>query len=225
MKLLAFDIDGTLSEHGRPIPGSVSQRLRDLEEQGIPLAFVSGKPTFYLAGLVRGMGLDHPILIGENGCVIFDSKTLQEFHLAKRLAEFEQIEQQVISQFQDEIWLQPNRVAFTVFPSKSKDVPVVAKFIRDRLGPLEEKVLIYEHVDAVDVLPIGVDKGAALRKIKKDLHIEQKDIIAFGDSANDLPMFKESGTVFIIGNKLEFDGARKFNQIEEALDFLEGSLK
>jgi Cof subfamily protein (haloacid dehalogenase superfamily) len=51
----------------------------------------------------------------------------------------------------------------------------------------------------------GVDKGSALRHLAKQLQIEKENIIAFGDSDNDLEMLLEAGQPFAMkkGKSLE----------------------
>jgi HAD superfamily hydrolase (TIGR01484 family) len=218
MKLMAFDVDGTLSEHGTAIHPDVAAKLKYFETQGIRIALVSGKPAYYLAGLARGMGLSQAKLIGENGCVIFDSGTLDEIHMANRHPVVDELEKKAQAYFKGSVWFQPNRIALTIFPKDKKKVPVIAEYVREQIESLKKNVMMYEHVDAVDIVPVGVDKGTAMRKLMKELQLEKEDIIAFGDSENDLPMFEEAGTVIMIGKKLEFKNAFSFNTIEEALD-------
>lgn len=218
MKLMTFDVDGTLSEHGTAIPHAVAEKLRSFEKQGIHISIVSGKPAYYLAGLARGMGLEKAKLIGENGCVIFNSATLEETHLVKRLKAVDEIQEKVLEHFKDSVWLQPNRIALTVFPKKRTEVPVIAAFIREMMTPIKEEVIMYEHVDAIDIIPVGVDKGVAIKKLTEELHIERENILAFGDSTNDLPMFKAAGKVIIIGKRIEFQNGNIFTNIEEAMN-------
>jgi HAD superfamily hydrolase (TIGR01484 family) len=217
-KLITFDIDGTLSEPGTAIPPFVAEKLREFENKGIHISLVSGKPAYYLAGLARGMGLSKAKLIGENGCVIFNSATLEETHLAERLPAVEEIQANVLEQFKDQVWIQPNRVALTIFPKRREDVPQLAAIMREMSAPIQKDVIMYEHVDAIDIVPVGVDKGLAIKKLTSELNIQKEDILAFGDSTNDLPMFQIAGKVIIIGGKIEFKNAALFNSIYEAFN-------
>ena len=69
-KLLVFDLDGTLAPVGKPMADDTLGLLRSLEKAGYRIAVCSGKPTYYLCGLLRQAGLDAPVLIGENGAVL-----------------------------------------------------------------------------------------------------------------------------------------------------------
>ena len=68
--IYVFDLDGTLCPIGKPVSEKTVAGLRELEERGHRVALCSGKPTYYLCGMARQLGLSHPILIGENGGVI-----------------------------------------------------------------------------------------------------------------------------------------------------------
>lgn len=216
MKLMVFDVDGTLSEHGTAIPEEVAEQLRRYEQSGLMIGICSGKPAYYLAGLARGMGLKKAQIIGENGGVIFNAATLEESYIVNRLPVLDEIEKKAVADFKDKIWIQPNRIALTIFPKNQQEVPHLAEYIREMLTPIEKEVVMYVHVDAIDIVPVGVDKGAALKKLAKELQIEKENILAFGDSANDLPMFRESGKVVMIGQRIEYPNAVSFESIQEA---------
>lgn len=218
MKAILFDVDGTLSGHGEAILANVSEQLRSLEKKGIQLFIVSGKPAHYLAGLVRGMGLEKAKLIGENGCVIFDSSTLEETHMAKRLPAIKELEESILIQFKDKVWIQPNRVALAVFPLNQEDMSTIVKFMRESISSIENDVIMYEHVDAIDIIPEGVDKGITIKKLMKELQISKEQILAIGDSTNDLSMFEEASQVMIIGGKISFKNALNYSTIDDAFN-------
>ena len=68
-KLIVFDLDGTLAPIGKGMTGEDIIKLRGLEALGYRIAICSGKPTFYLCGFMRQIGLQEPILVGENGAI------------------------------------------------------------------------------------------------------------------------------------------------------------
>lgn len=54
--------------------------------------------------------------------------------------------------------------------------------------------------DNFEVMPIGVDKGAALQALALRLGITRGEVMAFGDQANDLPMLTWAGIGVAMGN-------------------------
>ena len=67
IKLVAFDVDGTLADLNEPILRENVLLLRKIFDKGIRIMILSGKPTSYLAGLTRMIGRKDIIISGENG--------------------------------------------------------------------------------------------------------------------------------------------------------------
>lgn len=51
-----------------------------------------------------------------------------------------------------------------------------------------------------EVMPAGVDKGTALQSLASRLHVTREEILAFGDSDNDLPMLRWAGHSYAMAN-------------------------
>ncbi len=60
------------------------------------------------------------------------------------------------------------------------------------------------HSEAVvEIVPKGFHKGTGILEVCKILNVDVKDTIAFGDSANDIPMFDTAGTSVVMGRSSE----------------------
>jgi len=59
--------------------------------------------------------------------------------------------------------------------------------------------------DLLEILPHGVDKGAALAYLADYLGVKQCHVIACGDSGNDLPMIKWAGIGVVVANSPDLD--------------------
>lgn len=55
----------------------------------------------------------------------------------------------------------------------------------------------------LEILPAGVSKGAALKKVSKITGVPLSDIAAFGDSNNDIEMLRAAGLGVAVGNALD----------------------
>ena len=220
-ELIIFDVDGVIAEVGKPVERTTAELLVNLEKKGLRIAFASGKNISYLLGLARGIGLSKPLVIGENGCVIFDSITLREIKLAKRTRELDILEKEIIKVFNDQIWLQPNQVQLTIFPKDLEKINEIKNFLIDFISKNNISDLdTYIHVDAIDILPKGVNKGSAVQKIMELYNISREAIIAVGDSESDIPMLLKAGLPICIGEKIRLEGCKRFNNIREALNYL-----
>jgi HAD superfamily hydrolase (TIGR01484 family) len=223
IKLVALDVDGTIAEPSEPVKKEIAEKLQNLEDRGVRIVLASGKNLSYLSGLARGMGIKNPLVIAENGCVIFDPVKLKEIRLVERPMEISTIESEVVSRFKDSIWLQPTKVELAILPKVKKALPELTSSVREIIKPFNKKVVMLEHEDAIDVLPAGIDKGKALAKISKLYGVRRENVVVVGNSSNDIPMFREAMSFLIVGNKISHcEGAKRFPTIKEALDFVEG---
>ena len=222
IKLVALDVDGTIAEPSEPVKKEIAEKLRNLEGRGVRIVLASGKNSSYLSGLARGMGIKNPLLIAENGCVIFDPVKIEEIRLVERPIEISIIESEVVSRFKDSIWLLPTQVDLAILPKVKKTLPELISYVKESVKPFNEKVVVLEHEDAVDVLPTGIDKGKALAKISRLYGVRKENVVVVGNFSNDIPMFSEAMFFLIVGNQIgHCEGAKRFKTIKEALKFVE----
>lgn len=224
IKLVVFDLDGTLAESGKGIVASDIEKLKKIEEMGIRIAICSGKPVSYLCGFMRQVGLDAPILLGENGAVFQvgvelppkEQHILPYSNLAKE--SLIMIKQEIDSKIPD-IWYQPNMVGVTPFPKNEVEFDIIENLLIEKKHTLQD-VKVYRHVDCFDIVPDGVDKKAGVHFLTQHMGLTPEEIIAVGDGINDYPMFEYAGMAFGIHVKDEKLVDRNFDGITETLDFL-----
>ncbi len=73
---------------------------------------------------------------------------------------------------------------------------------------LARKLVVKENLDvsltdsqyAIHINSRGIDKGVGFKEIMKRLSISSDDVIAIGDSATDIPLFKIAKTSIALGN-------------------------
>ena len=195
---IIFDLDGTLAKTGKAAEEKTVHLLHRLREKGGRIALSSGKPTFYLCGLARQLGLEDAILIGENGGVIQEGVNLPPLYYKEAdLPEFTKEALRVLrakleKAFPDRIWYQPNRTALTPFPAYQEDFPPIKKMIEEFITP-EMNLAVYEHPDCFDIEYNGLSKGEGLRSLSKITGVPTSEMIAVGDWTNDYPMFDLAG--------------------------------
>ena len=76
---------------------------------------------------------------------------------------------------------------------------------------LARKVILENNIDvelsdsqyAYHINSSGIDKGTGFAKIMNKLSLSRDDIIAIGDSATDVPLFKVAKTSIALGNASE----------------------
>jgi hydroxymethylpyrimidine pyrophosphatase-like HAD family hydrolase len=87
---------------------------------------------------------------------------------------------------------------------------------------LNKNFNIYEHTDSIEVVPLNVNKGIALRKLRTIEKLKKSEIIAVGDAKNDVPMFKEVS--ISVGVNLT-DAKYNFSNIKKAMEFIQEIIK
>lgn len=229
VRLIVFDLDGTLAALGRGIEPENLGMLRALEDAGVRIAICSGKPTYYLCGFMRQAGLKAPVLVGENGAVIqfgVDLPPKDYFvapysEAAKRSIRLlrEKIEEAVPG-----MWYQPNEVGLTPFPRNDSEFAAVQGVIdtlKDEIGD----VIVYRHCDSFDITPEGITKKSGLARLGALLGIAPEETIAVGDGVNDYPMFEYAGHAVGVSVKDESRVDVNFAGIGEALAYLLGRIE
>ncbi len=84
IKAIILDIDGVIvgNQEGINFPHpskKVSAILRKIHDSGIPVSFLTGKPTFAAAGNIKAVGIDNPH-IADGGATVFNPIQNQIIH-------------------------------------------------------------------------------------------------------------------------------------------------
>ncbi len=193
-KTFAVDIDGTITENGGGrIHLDALDALRRLTNMGHDVIFVTGRSSIE-GFLLSVFGGTTKIAVGENGgCLTFDSN---EHVLLGNIDECKNA-LQVIQNNVENVKEKP------VFP-RMTEVVLERTFDLD----LARKILSENNLDvelsdsqyAYHINSPGIDKGRGFSEIMKKLSILRDDVIAIGDSATDIPLFKVAKTSIALGN-------------------------
>ena len=196
-KTFAVDIDGTITENGGGrINLDALEALRRLTNMGHNVIFVTGRSSVE-GFLLSVFGGTTNIAVGENGgCIALDS---DEHILLGNIEECESAFE-IIKNSIDDV------VEKHVFP-RMTEVVLERTFDLDLAKQiLSEKninVKLSDSQYAYHINSPGIDKGTGFSEIMKRLSILRDDVIAIGDSATDIPLFKVAKTSIALGNASE----------------------
>lgn len=186
IKFFAVDIDGTITLNGHgALNLDALAKLRYLVKLGYKVVFVTGRSS-QEAYILSVFGGTTQIAIGENGGVITTSpvehtllankdKCLRGFNL-------------LVKNIKD-VTPKP------VFPRMTEIVLERAFDIKEGNKILEENNMDLTLVDsnyAFHINEVKINKGFGLEYIMKKFNIDCDQVVAIGDSATDIPMFKRS---------------------------------
>ena len=228
-RYLVFDLDGTLAPIFRGSSEATARALRRFEREGRTIVLCSGKPTFYLNGYARQLGLRRPVLIGETGAEIVYGIALppEKYFLlpcahAKRRA-LKELSDRIEDAFGSRVWLQPNRVEVTPFfrdDRCSADLDALLLTLPHLLDGID----VYRAKFCYDFLPSEISKKAALAFFAQAEGASPRDFVTVGDGVNDLPMCSFGDCSIGVGPALRDHVSVPVNSIGEAIAYIRKNL-
>lgn len=224
LKLAIFDLDETLAVTGQAMLQENVELLKKLEDSGVRIAVCSGKPTYYLCGFLRQIGLKQPVLLGENGAtaqfgIDLPPKQFYTLPYSEKAKESLLYVKAELTKLVPGIWYQPNEVGVTPFPRNEEEFEVIANFLKENESQICD-VEIYRQMDCFDVVPKGISKKAGIQRLGEILGINPQEMAAVGDGINDYPMFEYAGLSIGVNVKERARVHRNFESLREVLKFL-----
>ena len=199
MKLIFCDMDGSLLNHYQKISPYTLEILIKLQEKGIGIILSSGRHINSLKKYGDMLHFEKYPMSGyscNNGQSYYD-------HLGNKIFEHERLNYEDYLKVKQ--YAKDHHYGFIIYMHKpiSKDT-IFDKFVFVGRSSFDTQGLDYSCslVDAywMEIGPKGVDKGSMLERIANYHHIDLKDVIAFGNGENDLPMLIKVGTGVAMGN-------------------------
>ena len=203
-KLLVSDVDGTLLGNDQDLRrfaawyGRYRYRVR--------LVYASGNFFETIAELVRqkllpkpcaiigGVGTDLRLYPSGRPIFAWDERLYNcwdENRVRETLAGHGRLEPQP-DEFQSAL-----KVSYFLRDASPGELERVRSALRDASIDAQ---LVYSSRRDLDVLPAGIDKGAATQFLAEHYEYQPSDVIVCGDSANDLAMFQHGFRGVVVGN-------------------------
>jgi len=230
IKLIAFDLDGTLFGHDRQISDRTAATLARVSELGIRLIIASGRSQ---TSIIPRTG-NVPFIqwaVCSNGATLFDLKAMtaaqvwiiDEAHLAEMISRFEATLPDIVWAWEDTTghhWteafmtsglhdaIRGNIVADHERPSADALKILIGHERLHRYDLLDVLADVVPHglgistsgAEFVEVTASGVNKGAGVAGLCQRLAIDAANVAAFGDNVNDLEMMDWVGHSFAMAN-------------------------
>jgi hydroxymethylpyrimidine pyrophosphatase-like HAD family hydrolase len=173
-RVLACDYDGTTAVNGKLVP-EVAAALRAARAQGLVTLLVTGRvlPDLH-AAQVDWTAFD--AVVAENGAIVWLPGRDRTFHLGSPPP----------AHFLGELRARgvPFHAGAVVLGTADRHAGELLDVVR-RLGI--DGQLAFNR-EALMLLPTGVDKAAGVRRALEELGRSERNLIAFGDAENDLPL-------------------------------------
>ncbi|NLK25197.1 MAG: phosphoglycolate phosphatase [Euryarchaeota archaeon] len=187
---IVVDIDGTLTDQNRVISVKGIETLRRIQADGVIVSLASGNVLPVAYSLSTYIGLKGPIIAENGGIIYHNGKIIELFdrQLPNRALEH----------------LQENMAVRELFTNQWRRTEIALKKPID-IGRVRELLKGWDVVVecagfAVHIMNTGHGKGTGVHKMAQILNIDASDIAAFGDSDNDVSMFRECGASVAVEN-------------------------
>ena len=212
IKLIALDLDGTLVNEEGEVSQANAAAVKKAKESGIHVVLSTGRSLSRCRDIAESLGRSSYI-VTINGGEIYD----HEFNLVDQ-NKLEQKHVERLWELKDEhglyFWSSTVQGLYNTqnpFDKKILDYDWlkfgfdiedddVRQVILDELNANEDLEVTNSSPTNIEINPIGVNKAAALLKVCDWLDIEMDQVMAVGDSMNDMAMIKEAGLGVAMGN-------------------------
>ena len=241
IKVVALDLDGTLTNSQKIITQKTKDVLKKAAENGIKIVLASGRPTFGIIHLAKELHLAEidGYILSNNGGLLLSAKTGEIVHKCSmpldyipelcRFARensvaiqgYDDYEGFSITETSDDHWLvheaEINHLTIKKVSDLPKEMEKLAKPIRkllmsvepERMDELEAKLaaqfagrldIFHSAPFFLEAVPLGCSKASALEVLLEKLNLSAENLMACGDSGNDMAMIKFAGLGVAMAN-------------------------
>ncbi|SHF89979.1 Cof-type HAD-IIB family hydrolase [Ornithinibacillus halophilus] len=213
IKLIALDMDGTLLNRDHEVTDYTKEVIGKALNQGVQVVLSTGRWLESCYPYAESLQLQSFLVTCNGGEIWTMNKELVEQHLLKT----EDIEK--MWHLAIEMGVSPWMISTTElfhnnrpddfythewlkFGCNSNDMGKLDDFNKE-LSYMEGLELTNSLPTNVEVNPEGVSKSRALRRVCKELGITMENVLACGDSLNDIKMIQDAGVGVAMGNAQE----------------------
>ena len=195
-KVIAVDIDGTLTDSNKEIYLEAIEALRRLEAAGIPIILATGNVRAITYGLWRFIGATGP-MVCENGGVVWhpdwngpivraDGERARE--CATKMAQDIEIDPKGIT---TNAWRESEWCLFA-----DEDLDAVNNWVSNSIY---SDLSVVRTGFAIHLMEPHLSKGEGLKVALEKMGLSPEDVLAVGDAPNDIPMFQLVGHSVAVG--------------------------
>jgi Cof subfamily protein (haloacid dehalogenase superfamily) len=230
IELVATDLDGTVIRHGGVVSPRTLAAFSAIENAGIPLVFVTGRPPRWMSSVVEATG-HRGVAVCANGALVYDlhtEKVLERFCIEPAIA-LETVRRiraempgaafatEQVEWFGREPAYQSRMVLDGVEIGSIEELvrePVAKLLVRLDGGDSDDMLRRAEAVVSdlvtvthsndrdclLEISALGVTKATTLARFAAERGVAAERVLAFGDQPNDLAMLAWAGTAYAVAN-------------------------
>ncbi|WP_282036010.1 Cof-type HAD-IIB family hydrolase [Saccharicrinis aurantiacus] len=229
VKLIVSDMDGTLLDDNKNLPSNFEEVYNQLQNRDINFVIASGRPSYSLRHEFVNLK-HNIIFIADNGayigtkptasilgsidfkeieCIIEEVRKQPELNLIICTDTIAYIENKDWDFFTTAYQYYKNLAMADSLDFVADSILKIAihnsnkwgNELPDTFKPLEDKLNFSLSGDHwLDIMPKGINKGAALQKLQSTLNVTKDETMVFGDFLNDLEMMQAAKYSYAMKN-------------------------
>lgn len=190
IKAIALDVDGTITDNSRKLCVNSIKAIHHAEKKGIPVIIVTGN----ILCATRMLS----IMLGTTGGLVSENGGVIEFQKKKEvlgdIRECEKAYQYLKTKYSvRKVENSEDRISEIALERTIKE-EIVKKVLQNY------KVEIYDTKFAIHLTDPSVNKGSSLIKLADCMNIKTGEIMAIGDSENDIEFLEVAGLKIAVNN-------------------------
>ena len=225
IKAIFLDLDGTLLTSDKQIDDKDKNTLIRCLNKGIKIILVSGRPIFYVESIAKQID-PRVMCMGYNGAYFRDScLEINQCISAKHLQQIRELLDEysiqkyylkglhaIYSSDMDQRFIYKEVPTYLYTKEEKIDADIYKILMVDsRLDVLEDfKKQVQDfvsvtssHISSLDIMDKSVNKGNAINALMQTYKWNQDNLMAFGDSLNDIDMFEHVKYSIAMGNGMD----------------------
>ncbi len=212
-KLIALDMDGTLLNNQQEISKENRKAIAKAQEQGVHVVLSTGRSLLTCREYAQSLQLSS-YLITVNGSEIWDeSGELVERKLidASSIEKMWKLTQEHKLNFwavtTDKVWRDefPENIASQEWLKFGYDIPddALREEVLKQIAGISDFEISNSSLTNLEINALGINKAKGIMTVCERLGISMDEVIAMGDSLNDMAMIEAAGCGIAMGNAQE----------------------
>jgi hypothetical protein len=198
IRLVAIDIDGTLTFKDRKLDLAAVEAVRKAESSGLPVILATGNALPFAEAASVMLGTSGP-LIAEDGGTVFDPSTGETHLLGDRI----EADRGLAALERTFGPLEQTRTSAARLAGLTLKRTISVEDVRKVLQREGFSLVAVDSGFAIHIKSPDVNKGNALRKVSTMRGVPLAEIAAIGDGPNDIEMLGVAGISFAVANSAD----------------------
>ncbi|AVX08022.1 phosphoglycolate phosphatase [Bacillus sp. Y-01] len=212
-KLIALDMDGTLLNNQQEISKENRETIAKAQEQGVHVVLSTGRSLLTCREYAQSLQLSS-YLITVNGSEIWDEsgqlverKLIDASHIEKMWNLTQEHKLNFWAVTTDKVWRDefPEDIASQEWLKFGYDIPddALREEVLKQIAGISDFEISNSSLTNLEINALGINKAKGIMTVCERLGISMDEVIAMGDSLNDMAMIEAAGCGIAMGNAQE----------------------